>query len=443
MEDNKKEMGSCHCIGQLDNRTNIFDLDSIRGGMLSLILVLLLLYIVYSIKRQKKLHIIISVTIVILLALSFNYVFRNIRPQTITFRERVYKANAEYIKHNWLAGSGLGTFVREFPQYRLNDYKLLGQEDIISHAHNEFIEIWAETGIIGLALFIIFLIVLFKQYKRNLSSNNKYFIYAISFSLILLLIHNLFSITMRIPPVLIYFFILAGLLSANYSNDAEKKSKFVTKYILMLFVLVLLVCIFQQYRIVKGLDHFIKSEEYLASKDSNLLTGAILEAEKAHKYIPHNSDLLYHQGLLYTFNEDHVKALQTYNTLEQISPYYPQLHFWKGYVLSLKGDWNSALDEYKTEIKYNQYPKVYFNIAIAYHYLNEENNSMIYFMYFVEKIKEKIERHLIKDKERILEEEGRNLKFALDKLANYHKKNPALINRINYLSRYFFTEKNK
>jgi len=412
-----------------------------RGGLVSLILVLLFIYIIYSIKQRKRLHIIISIALLLLLVISSYFVFKTIRPQTVTFRARIYKADAEYIKHNWLAGSGLGTFVREFPQYRLSDYKLIGQEDIISHAHNEFIEIWAETGVIGLALFIIFLIALFGQYKRNLKSNNKYFIYAIAFSLILLLIHNLFSITMRIPPILIYFFILAGLLSANYSNDAEKKSKSVNKYILILFVLALLVCIFQQYRNVQGLKHFSRSEEYLASKDSNLLTGAILEAKKAHKYIPNNTDFLYYQGLLYTFHDEHAKALQAYDRLEQISPYYPQLHFWKGYVLSLKGDWNSALDEFKTEIKYNQYPKVYFNIAIAYHYLNEENNSMIYFMYFVEKIKEKIERHLIKNKERILEEEGRNLKFALDKLANFHKNNPALINRINYLSRYFFYRK--
>jgi hypothetical protein len=147
--------------------------------------------------------------------------------------------------------------------------------------------------------------------------------------------------------------------------------------------------------------------------------------------------------LLYTLHDEHAKALQTYNRLEQNSPYYPQLHFWKGYLLSLKGDWNSALDEFKTEIKYNQYPKVYFNIAIAYHYLNEENNSMIYFMYFVEKFKDKTERHLIKDKERILKEEGRNLKFALDNLANFHKKNLALMKRINYLNQYFFSESNK
>ncbi|MDP8287492.1 MAG: O-antigen ligase family protein, partial [Candidatus Electryonea clarkiae] len=170
--------------------------------MLSLIIVLLVLYIIYAIKKHKKLHIIISFTILILLLLSFNYVFRTIRPQTITFRERVYKANAEYLKHNWLLGSGLGTFVHEFPRYRLTDYKLLGQEDIISHAHNEFLEIWTETGIIGLALYIIFLIALIRQYKRNTHTKSKFFINISAFSLVLLLIHNLFSITMRIPPIL-------------------------------------------------------------------------------------------------------------------------------------------------------------------------------------------------------------------------------------------------
>jgi len=414
-----------------------------RGGMLSLIIVLLVLYIIYAIKKRKISHIIISCTILIILVLSFNYVFKTIRPQTITFRERVYKANAEYIKHKWVFGSGLGTFVRDFPKYRLSDYKLLGQEDIISHAHNEFVEIWAETGIIGLALYFIFLFALIKQYKRNINAKNIFFIYITAFSLLLLLIHNLFSITMRIPPILIYFFILAGLLSADYSNDVEKKPNYVTKYILIVFIFVLLICTFKQYRTVQGLAHFSKSKGYYSSQDSNLLQNAIHEAEIAYQYIPNNTDLLYHWGLLYTLSNNHAKALQIYKKLEQISPYYPQLHFWKGYVLSLTGDWKNSLKEYKSEIKYNDYPKVYFNIAIAYHYLNEENNSMIYFMYFVEMIKEKIEKNLIKNKETILNEEGRNLKFALDNLAKFHKNNPALINRINYLSRYFFIENKK
>ena len=413
-----------------------------RGGMLSLILVLLVLYIIYAIKRQKKLHIIISITVLILLVLSFNYVFRTIRPQTITFRERVYKANAEYIKHNWLFGSGLGTFVNEFPRYRLSDYKLLGQEDIISHAHNEFVEIWAETGIIGLALFIIFLFALIRQYKRKIHSKDKYFIYVTAFSLVLLLIHNLFSITMRVPPILIYFFILAGFLSADYSKEIEEKTYSISKYILVVFIFVLIICAVNQYRTIRGLAHFSKSESYYASRDSKLLANAILEAEIAQKFIPNNTDLLYHQGLLYTINENHSNALQTYKMLEQISPYYPQLHFWKGYLLSLSGAWTLSVKEYKKEIRYNEYPKVYFNLAIAYHYLGEESNSMMNFMIFAEKIKQKTERHLIKDKDRIMKEEGRNLKFALDNLAKYYEGNQAMIDRIDYLKQYFFTENN-
>jgi O-antigen ligase len=413
-----------------------------RGGMLSLILVLLALYIIYAIKKQKKLHIIISITILILLLLSFNYVFRTIRPQTITFRERVYKANVEYIKHNWLFGSGLGTFVNEFPRYRLKDYKLLGQEDIISHAHNEFVEIWAETGIIGLALFIAFIFTLFRQYKRKIKSNDKYFIYVLAFSLVLLLIHNLFSITMRVPPILIYFFFLAGFLSADYSQNTEKKSYYLSKYILIILGLVLTICVVNQYRTIQGLAHFSKSESYYASRDSKLLPNAILEAEIAHKYIPNNTDLLYHQGLLYTISENHSSALQTYKMLERISPYYPQLHFWKGYLLSLSGAWTLSVKEYKKEIRYNEYPKVYFNLAIAYHYLADESNSMMNFMIFAEKIKLKTERHLIKDKDRIMKEEGRNLKFALDNLAKYYEGNKAMIERIDYLRQYFFTENN-
>ncbi|MBN2017196.1 MAG: O-antigen ligase family protein [Candidatus Cloacimonetes bacterium] len=413
-----------------------------RGGLVSFFLILICIFLFYAIKNKKKWLIAGLSVIIIIFIIGSIYVFRTIRPQTLIFRERIYQADVHYIKHNFVFGSGVGTFVREFPQYRLKDYKLYGQEDIISHAHNEFIEVWAETGIVGIALILLFFLSLIKNFKNNINSKNKYFLYAAGFSLLLLLIHNLFSITMRIPPILFYFFVLTGFLAQNYNKENGSKVRFVSKFILIVFVVVLIICIYQQLRTIQGLKHFSRSEELYAQKDPNLMMSAILEAEKASKYIPENADLLYHKGFLYSMQQDDVNALKTYQKLEKVAPYYPQLFFWKGYILSLKGDWIASVKSYKREIEYNEYPKVYFNLAIAYHYLGDENKSMLNFLHFAEKIKLKIEKHLIKDKQQILEEEGWNLKFALDKLEEYYKKNVALSNRIKELKGCFFPEGN-
>jgi O-antigen ligase len=394
-----------------------------RGGLLAFLLVMTIFILAYSIKNSKFKLLTTLVIILLILFIGLFYTFQKIRPATITFRERIYKSTFDYIKDFWLLGSGIGSFANYFPKYRQSDYKLIGQEDIITHTHNEFMEQWAETGIIGLLFFLAFIIVIILEAIKKISmfkGEKKYFIGACLLSFLLFITHNLFTITMRLSPMQIYFYILAGLIFANYEeidikiNRTNKK-----KYILFILIPLFLWLISINIRNITGLGYFQKSkEEFTASKRG--LFASIKDAEKAQNFIPHNPDLLYHLGYSNFYAKNYQKAIKYFDKLLAISPYYPQAHFWKGYIYSLNNNWNKAINEYKVELKYDQYPKVYFNLAIAYHYSNDEKVSIGYLQKYVEKIVEKIEKNLVLDRERILSQEKRNLNFAFQNLKKYY-----------------------
>jgi len=394
-----------------------------RGGILAFLLVIAIFILAYSIKRSKFKLLTTSVIILLILFIGLFYTFQKIRPVTITFRERIYKSTFDYITDFWLLGSGPGSFANYFPKYRQSDYKLIGQEDIITHTHNEFMEQWAETGIIGLLLFLAFIIVIILEAIKKISmfeAERKYFIGACLLSFLLFITHNLFTITMRLSPMQIYFYILAGLIFANYEeinikiNRTNKK-----KYILFILIPLFLWLISMNISNITGLGYFQRSkEEFTTSKRG--LFASIKDAEKARNFIPHNPDLLYHLGYSNFYAKNYQKAIKYFDRLLAISPYYPQAHFWKGYIYSLNNNWNKAINEYKVELKYDQYPKVYFNLAIAYHYISDEKSSINYLQKYVEKIVEKIEKNLVLDRERILSQEKRNLNFAFENLKKYY-----------------------
>jgi len=83
---------------------------------------------------------------------------------TVQSRLLIWEAAVKMIRARPLAGFGPGTFGRVFPFYR--DERLSEFHDEltpVTHAHNEYLEIAAETGMIGLAAMVTFLAVVIHE----------------------------------------------------------------------------------------------------------------------------------------------------------------------------------------------------------------------------------------------------------------------------------------
>lgn len=401
-----------------------------RGGLVAFFLISGLFFLFYLYRKRNFRLLIISLICVGLIFVMLFMSLQFMRPATIVFRERLYSSSLQYIKDFWLTGSGLGTFVHFYPKYRSPDYSLVGEEDIITHAHNEFIELWAETGIIGLLLFLVVIVLTVREALRKIKlydDERRYFVFACLLSFLFLLTHNLFTITMRIAPLQFYFFLFSGLIFANYDSDKNPiknrkvNRKVGSRWLLWIIIPLFVWLIGSTVQNIRGFTYLQESKEKFNASPPNV-AASIRAGEKALKYIPHNHEVIYHLGYSYFHAKEYEKAIKYFDDLLAIYPYYPQAHFWKGFIYSYIGLWDQAIEEYSQELSLNQSPKVYFNLAVAYRYNGEERDSAKYLIEYLKRVKEMTEKNLVKTRDDILKEEKRNIGFALRTLDTYYQK---------------------
>ncbi|MBI2119107.1 MAG: O-antigen ligase family protein [Elusimicrobia bacterium] len=130
--------------------------------------------------------------------------------------------------NKWL-GTGYGTFHVEFSRYASEDLKRMWpqQQKLINDAHNEYLQILAETGLIGFTVFLfLFIIFYWKSFKFLRSSfetanpdKERAVLYLGFFiGISALLIQNFFSVDMRFVISAAYIFLTMGLACASFSK---------------------------------------------------------------------------------------------------------------------------------------------------------------------------------------------------------------------------------
>ena len=79
-------------------------------------------------------------------------------PRGVIYEARLdfWKDSQKIISDYKLTGSGIGTFPHVYPVYRS-----LKSELFLSHAHNDYLELLVEGGIISFVLATLFLLTLF------------------------------------------------------------------------------------------------------------------------------------------------------------------------------------------------------------------------------------------------------------------------------------------
>ena len=121
-------------------------------------------------------------------------------------------------QHPWF-GVGLGNFEYGFPPFRRLEEWLISERLPVAEAHNEYLHIGAEMGILGLLLFFWIVLSLSRTAARVLRRAPSPTAYlrglAISASLVAILTYALFAFPLRNPVPSLYFWALLGYLAAQ------------------------------------------------------------------------------------------------------------------------------------------------------------------------------------------------------------------------------------
>lgn len=193
-----------------------------RGGMISASLSVVLLVILISLRfKQKKMNIIVFLLLIsVFLSVSwFGWEtvvdrfarLQNQQGEIYEARLEFWKDSIEIIKALPLVGAGFGTFSDIYPAFRtfISDRAVL-------HAHNDYLELLIEGGVIGLLLVSLFLIYLvkssFKVFRKRHDRYSIYLFLGCFTGLVSIFIHSLTDFNLHIGANGLYFFFIAGLM---------------------------------------------------------------------------------------------------------------------------------------------------------------------------------------------------------------------------------------
>ena len=122
-----------------------------------------------------------------------------------------------------VTGTGVGTYRRIYPLYQ-NRF----DEDWYYHAENEYLELIVETGLPGLALLLLMVLVLFKYLKWVVGVSYEPRFYGVAIAMVFLmtsqLVNLIFDFGFHIPSNLILFSLLAGSLAGSVSMESASGS---------------------------------------------------------------------------------------------------------------------------------------------------------------------------------------------------------------------------
>lgn len=130
-----------------------------------------------------------------------------------TGRTHFWAVTAEIIKHHPIIGAGLGAYSVLYPRYdsRNGLFRL-------EQAHNDYLQVLADGGVVGAALGLFFIIVLFRtgfarrethdDFRRGVSTGALAGCFAV-------LVHSFFDFTLHTTSNALLFLVLAGLATVD------------------------------------------------------------------------------------------------------------------------------------------------------------------------------------------------------------------------------------
>jgi O-antigen ligase len=193
---------------------------------------------------------------------------RNIKfsSTTVQVRFTIWKGALNMIKKRPVTGYGTGTFQLNFPKNRPDYYSTKTVSNNTINTHSEYLQTAANTGIIGLFLFLaigVYFVIANIKYLKNVQNfKNFFFALALGSAIIAVLIHSLWSVSMRFTSTVIYFYIFLGLFNGMIKENSKENEKFRNKINFPIYIIIILGIIVSIYWINTS-DKFYKRDYFI------------------------------------------------------------------------------------------------------------------------------------------------------------------------------------
>ncbi len=275
--------------------------------------------------------IILGLIAVFLLFVSAKIMY-NYRPVSVDGRLLIWKISGNMIEDHPVCGIGYDRYAVEYLNYQAEYFKHKNLNDSerflasnIKHAHNEFIQTYAELGIFGFLLLAgILITALFENIKKNKFNHIEGTYNTINISakasLLSIIIISLFSFPFHVLPNYINFIFMLGLLSAviNFNKKDSELNKVHEIKMSRYFVIIasLIVTSLTAFIIYKNINRFNEYKIWKNGYDKasyGNYSDAIKYFGKIYPSLKSNGNYLFNYGGVLLLSKNYKKAVNVLN----------------------------------------------------------------------------------------------------------------------------------
>ena len=136
------------------------------------------------------------------------------------YRLQIYGDSLRMAMHKPITGYGLGTFSTVYPAHRSFYTNLF-----VNHAHNDYLEMLVDTGIVGLGLFVWFLVAVFRSGWKKIFDVNDTEGRALTLAALAgvsgIAVHGMLDFNLHIPANAALFFVLCAAIATPFKHTIK------------------------------------------------------------------------------------------------------------------------------------------------------------------------------------------------------------------------------
>ena len=277
-------------------------------------------------------------------------------------RIATWKFTGLIIKDHPILGSGIGSFKYNSLNYQARFFdqgenRSLYPYGIADKAHNEYLQLGAEIGMIGLGIFLWLIITYFnlgiKLLKKLKDKDKQGMIIGLMGGVVSVLIDALLGFPLHLPATLVLFWLFIGLIvSLNHAeNHAEQGAKIAGGV---------------KEKQSKAKSEGIESNIYRFKTLLYLiiiLLSLFLCVMVARPFV---SQIYEYYGVQYAEKTDYDKAINNFHEALKWNPFYGMIYYNLGQIASQKGIYTPAIENFEKAEKYMDHPDLPGRLAYLY-----------------------------------------------------------------------------
>ncbi|MES2418070.1 MAG: O-antigen ligase family protein [Bacteroidota bacterium] len=354
-------------MGALLLSTLLVFLISAKASLLSLIIIYIV-FLVYYFKTNhlKKINISSIAALVLPMLISFaliNYIFSknnnsaryaptiqrlgqiNTSRSSISARLMFWETAVNFTKSNPVLGIGLDNWrVESIPHEKLRSL-------VVSlHTHNDFLQIFAETGVVnGLIYFSIFIALLWINLKRLLKPGQDHNKVVAILTLMLLIVYGvdaLFNFPFYRPTMQLCFCFLLALTFVNTTKTDHDKLSFKKRAIALMLVGIPIVPFYFTYYAdqTSQLEYKIKADNIDFNTSGKVKAADIINQKPLLPNVFNTSESFYeYAGIYFLREKKYDEALKYLDLGNKVNPYLGRPNFYKYLMATERGMPDSAV----------------------------------------------------------------------------------------------------